>query len=197
MKLLLLMATLSAMIVAQATEQVTEVRDVIIIGAGMAGIAASKVLNKKKISHIIIESRDRIGGEDSGRRDRWGESGPGSVLRALPLARQPTPPTHHPDEVAHHPRGCQKHSGVRSQQILSQLAGVGAVCLRSALTSNLHRAVREGQRHRPVDGVPSVPQPEEEQLLLRTDEAAALLAADVGGSERCGPGPDLREVLQR
>ena len=62
MKLLLLMATLSAMIVAQATEQVTEVRDVIIIGAGMAGIAASKVLNKKKISHIIIESRDRNGG---------------------------------------------------------------------------------------------------------------------------------------
>jgi monoamine oxidase len=38
------------------------VRDVIIVGAGTAGIAASKVLNEKKISHIILESRDRIGG---------------------------------------------------------------------------------------------------------------------------------------
>lgn len=42
--------------------QPTEIYDVIVVGAGAAGIAASKVLNQKRISHIIIESRNRIGG---------------------------------------------------------------------------------------------------------------------------------------
>ena len=36
--------------------------DVIIIGAGIAGIGASMVLTKKNIPHLILEGRDRIGG---------------------------------------------------------------------------------------------------------------------------------------
>jgi monoamine oxidase len=35
---------------------------VIIIGAGISGIAASSVLSKSGIRHIILESRSRIGG---------------------------------------------------------------------------------------------------------------------------------------
>ena len=35
---------------------------IIIIGAGMAGIGASITLTKKKIPHIILEARDRVGG---------------------------------------------------------------------------------------------------------------------------------------
>ena len=35
---------------------------VIIIGAGMAGIAASTVLNLSEVEHLILEGRDRIGG---------------------------------------------------------------------------------------------------------------------------------------
>ena len=35
---------------------------VIIIGAGAAGIASSKVLSDKNIPHLILESRERIGG---------------------------------------------------------------------------------------------------------------------------------------
>lgn len=39
-----------------------EVREVIIIGAGMAGIGASRVLTQHKIDHLLVDSRDRIGG---------------------------------------------------------------------------------------------------------------------------------------
>ena len=39
-----------------------DVWDVIIIGAGAAGIAASKTLTLRGIRHLVIESRDRIGG---------------------------------------------------------------------------------------------------------------------------------------
>lgn len=35
---------------------------VIIIGAGISGLAASLSLTKKGINHIILEGRDRIGG---------------------------------------------------------------------------------------------------------------------------------------
>ena len=35
---------------------------VIIIGAGISGIAASSVLCKNRIQHVVLESRDRIGG---------------------------------------------------------------------------------------------------------------------------------------
>jgi monoamine oxidase len=35
---------------------------VIVIGAGISGIAASSLLSKNGIKHIILESRDRIGG---------------------------------------------------------------------------------------------------------------------------------------
>ena len=36
--------------------------EVIIIGAGISGIGASKALTEQGIPHLIIESRDRIGG---------------------------------------------------------------------------------------------------------------------------------------
>ena len=36
--------------------------DVVIIGAGASGIAASYTLTQLNVPHIIIESRDRIGG---------------------------------------------------------------------------------------------------------------------------------------
>ena len=39
-----------------------EVVPVIIIGAGISGIAASTILTQKGIKHIILESRNRIGG---------------------------------------------------------------------------------------------------------------------------------------
>lgn len=34
----------------------------IIIGAGMAGIGASKTLTQRGCPHVILESRDRVGG---------------------------------------------------------------------------------------------------------------------------------------
>ena len=37
-------------------------RRVIVIGAGISGIGASKILSENKISHLLIESRNRIGG---------------------------------------------------------------------------------------------------------------------------------------
>lgn len=45
-----------------ATNQITAVHDVIIIGAGISGIGASKVLTERKIPHLMIEARNRIGG---------------------------------------------------------------------------------------------------------------------------------------
>jgi heterodisulfide reductase subunit A-like polyferredoxin len=39
-----------------------QVHEVIIIGAGLAGIAASKVLTDQHISHLLIEARNRVGG---------------------------------------------------------------------------------------------------------------------------------------
>ena len=36
--------------------------DVIVIGAGISGIASSKILSANKINHLILESRDRVGG---------------------------------------------------------------------------------------------------------------------------------------
>ncbi len=39
-----------------------KVYEVIVIGAGVAGIGASIELTKANIDHIILESRDRIGG---------------------------------------------------------------------------------------------------------------------------------------
>jgi monoamine oxidase len=34
----------------------------IIIGAGISGIGASRTLSKQGVSHLILESRDRFGG---------------------------------------------------------------------------------------------------------------------------------------
>lgn len=36
--------------------------EVIILGAGMAGIGASSLLTKQKVPHLMLESRDRVGG---------------------------------------------------------------------------------------------------------------------------------------
>lgn len=41
---------------------INNIYPVIVIGAGMSGIAASAVLCKIGIKHIILESRNRIGG---------------------------------------------------------------------------------------------------------------------------------------
>lgn len=39
-----------------------QLHEVIIIGAGISGIGASKTLSASNIPHIILESRDRFGG---------------------------------------------------------------------------------------------------------------------------------------
>ena len=36
--------------------------EVIVIGAGISGIGASKTLTENNVPHLIIEARDRIGG---------------------------------------------------------------------------------------------------------------------------------------
>jgi monoamine oxidase len=38
------------------------IHEVIIIGAGASGIAASLTLTKQKVPHLMLEARDRIGG---------------------------------------------------------------------------------------------------------------------------------------
>jgi monoamine oxidase len=54
---------LLTLIIAALTKTINAViHDVIIVGAGAAGISAAKVLNQKHIDHAIVESRDRIGG---------------------------------------------------------------------------------------------------------------------------------------
>ncbi|PYX26394.1 MAG: putrescine oxidase, partial [Acidobacteria bacterium] len=40
----------------------TNVPDVIVIGAGMAGLAATARLGRSGLSVLILEARDRIGG---------------------------------------------------------------------------------------------------------------------------------------
>jgi len=39
-----------------------ETHDVIVIGAGISGVGASKVLSENNINHLILEGRDRFGG---------------------------------------------------------------------------------------------------------------------------------------
>jgi polyamine oxidase len=36
--------------------------EVVVIGAGISGIGASKTLTEAKVPHLLIEARDRIGG---------------------------------------------------------------------------------------------------------------------------------------
>ncbi len=36
--------------------------DVVIIGAGMSGVAAARKLKDKKLNYVILESTDRVGG---------------------------------------------------------------------------------------------------------------------------------------
>jgi monoamine oxidase len=42
--------------------QQEKIHEVIVIGAGLAGIGASKTLTEKGIPHLMIEARDKIGG---------------------------------------------------------------------------------------------------------------------------------------
>lgn len=42
--------------------QITTIHEVIIIGAGVSGIGASKVLTEHNIPHLMLEARNRIGG---------------------------------------------------------------------------------------------------------------------------------------
>ena len=44
------------------TIRLDDVHEVIIIGAGIAGIGASKKLTDRSIQHLILQGRDRIGG---------------------------------------------------------------------------------------------------------------------------------------
>ena len=46
--------------------------EVIIVGAGIAGIAASKKLKKNNISHIILEANDRLGGRAKKANEKFG-----------------------------------------------------------------------------------------------------------------------------
>ena len=46
--------------------------EVIIVGAGIAGIAASKILTKRDIPHIILEASNRIGGRARKAPDHFG-----------------------------------------------------------------------------------------------------------------------------
>ena len=46
--------------------------EVIIVGAGIAGIAASKILTKKDIPHIILEASNRVGGRAKKAPDHFG-----------------------------------------------------------------------------------------------------------------------------
>lgn len=39
-----------------------DIVDVVVIGSGISGLAASWQLSKSGINHIIVESRNRIGG---------------------------------------------------------------------------------------------------------------------------------------
>ena len=49
-------------IIAFTLPQDNIVYEVIVIGAGLAGIGASKVLTDNQIPHLMIEGRSRIGG---------------------------------------------------------------------------------------------------------------------------------------
>jgi monoamine oxidase len=55
-----LVAVLSYALTAPITKGDTY--DVIIIGAGIAGLGASKKLSDHGIRHLILEARDRVGG---------------------------------------------------------------------------------------------------------------------------------------
>ena len=59
--LLLILTTITQPQNIQTTDNQT-IHDVIIIGAGTAGIAASKTLSEHHINHLILEARSRIGG---------------------------------------------------------------------------------------------------------------------------------------
>ena len=44
------------------TAKVDQVHEVIVIGAGIAGLRASEVLDSQKIEHIVLEASSKVGG---------------------------------------------------------------------------------------------------------------------------------------
>lgn len=50
---------------------VREMTDVLVLGAGVAGLAAARLLSTKGMNVTILEARDRIGGRVYTRRDPW------------------------------------------------------------------------------------------------------------------------------
>lgn len=44
------------------TAKVDQVHEVIVIGAGIAGLRASEVLEAQKIEHIVLEASSKVGG---------------------------------------------------------------------------------------------------------------------------------------
>ena len=71
--------------------------DVVIIGAGLAGAAASCVLTEQGLSTIILEARDRVGGRGftrcfAGSDDCSNSADPGSHPGMIASAIMPTRP---------------------------------------------------------------------------------------------------------
>ena len=62
---MLLISLLVGFIISIESLALTTVHDVIIVGAGMAGMRASQILSQLGIKHIILESTDHIGGRIS------------------------------------------------------------------------------------------------------------------------------------
>jgi monoamine oxidase len=65
----------------------TDTCDVVVIGAGLAGITAARDLNTAGHSVSLLEARDRVG--DPFARGTWAHHRPGDLTGALPLTREP------------------------------------------------------------------------------------------------------------
>ncbi|MFL2812928.1 MAG: NAD(P)-binding protein [Paracoccaceae bacterium] len=47
--------------------------EVIIVGAGIAGISAAKILDKNNVSNIVIEANNRLGGRTKKAQESFGD----------------------------------------------------------------------------------------------------------------------------
>src|SRR4051794_41773879 len=98
-----------------ASTEATEVGTVVVIGAGMAGLAAARALHDAGVEVVVVEGRDRVGGRthtvelegvavDLGAA--WVHNGAGPPLlghidppRLQRLPAGPSPPARHPPVV--------------------------------------------------------------------------------------------------